>query len=163
MALGRQHERTPTVTLPPGPWRRGTDIGFRDGSYVTRSRCKTSHKIKHCCSRCGKWEIWRHNMPLSGRYSSWSDARDAFVAMTYGKHDKLVLGLSARSIAVRNPGLGQHRPHPDRWDAAWLLWPQRWVMGTWEPPFYDKGVLITDDGGDRRLWALPDFDYRGLV
>lgn len=126
--------------LSPGPWRRGTDIDITEDSYVTRSRCKTGYKIKRCCSRCGNWEVWRWNVPLSGRFSSWSDARDALIAETYGQHDRLALGMDALRTAVRRTNRHAHRPHPDRWDAEWLLFSSRWVIttGSWEIPDYDR-------------------------
>lgn len=123
--------------LKPGPWKRGTNIEVSDEGYVTRSRCKTGFKIKRCCSRCGKWELWRHAIPLSGRYDSWSDARDAFVAETHGRHDKMAIDFSVR-VAVRVQNAHKHRPHPDRWDAEWLLWPQRFMLG------FDCGMGLGD-------------------
>lgn len=101
---------------------------------MTRSRCKTGYKIKRCCSRCTMWELWHNGLPLpEERCTTWEEARDRFIALTCGRHDRLALGMGACRVAVRRPG-GRHRPAKGTWDASWLLFPQTYVLGAEHEP-----------------------------
>lgn len=68
-------------------------------------------------------------MPLSGRYSSWSDALEALIAETYGKHDRMTVGFAALRVPVLSAQPPKHLPSEDHWDASWLMWRQRLVIG----------------------------------
>lgn len=54
---------------------------------------------------------------------------DWLVAEHYGNHDKLAVGWGALAVPVLAISPPKHRPSEDHWDASWLMWRQRLVIG----------------------------------
>lgn len=132
-----------------------------------KGRCKTGWRIRQD-RMSGKWEAynraWFEGPPVS--FPTFRRAVAYVEASSYGRHDRATTeNYSAlRDFYKLIPPIKhqpKHRPGMDRWDASWLLTPQRYIIGFDGSSDDDMAVCLTefDMGDNGHRWTLTQVGW----
>lgn len=146
---------------------KGSGMTWAIDTY--KGRCKTGWSIRQD-RLTGKWEAynraWFDGPPV--QFATFRRAAAYVEASTYGRHDractenysalrdfyKLIPPIKARP---------KHRPGMNRWDASWLLIPQRYVVGLGQGDDFTIALAEFDPDEKGARWSLTNTGWCGAM